>query len=163
MIFIETVPAIDKNILLHKYPSQIVVLSPLLLLFFWIIPSGYRRYYLSCCLMQTRNRLTTFAWILSIVITLLCTVNDREFPVIFAPPYELDVSPALKAGKNRIELRLETSPRNTLGPFHTNETEPQSTSPGSFLTERDLLGWYPATDVPEYGVLEPSPEEITMS
>ena len=48
-------------------------------------------------------------------------------------------------------------------PFHTNETEPQSTSPGSFLTERDLLGWYPATDVPEYGVLEPSPEEITMS
>ena len=91
------------------------------------------------------------------------TVNDREFPVIFAPPYELDVSSALKTGKNHIALRLETSPRNTLGPFHTNETEPQSTSPGSFLTERDLLGWYPATDVPEYGVLEPSPEEITMS
>ena len=62
-----------------------------------------------------------------------------------------------------IELRLETSPRNTLGPFHTNETEPLSTSPGSFLTERDLLGWYAATDVPEYGVLEPSPEEITLS
>jgi hypothetical protein len=73
------------------------------------------------------------------------------------------VSSALKAGKNRIELRLETSPRNTLGPFHTNETEPLSTSPGSFLTERDLLGWYAATDVPEYGVLEPSPEEITLS
>lgn len=90
-------------------------------------------------------------------------VNGREFPVVFAPPYELDVSSALKAGKNRIELRLETSPRNTLGPFHTNETEPLSTSPGSFLTERDLLGWYAATDVPEYGVLEPSPEEITMS
>lgn len=31
------------------------------------------------------------------------------------------------------------------------------------LAERDLLGWYAATDVPEYGVLEPSPEEITLS
>ena len=83
--------------------------------------------------------------------------NIGKHAGVFAPPYELDVSSALKAGKNHIEFRLETSPRNTLGPFHTNETEPQSTSPGSFLTERDLLGWYPATDVPEYGVLEPSP------
>jgi len=91
------------------------------------------------------------------------TVNGKAFPAIFAPPYELDVSSALKAGKNSIALRLETSPRNTLGPFHTAETEPLSTSPGSFLTEPDLLNWYHPTDVPEYGVLEPSPEKITLS
>ena len=91
------------------------------------------------------------------------TVNGREFPAVFSPPYELDVSQALKEGENHIELRLETSPRNTLGPFHTGETEPVSTSPGSFLTEQDLLGWYYPTDVPEYGVLEPSPEKMTLA
>ena len=91
------------------------------------------------------------------------TVNGKEFPVIFAPPYKIDLSGLLHEGKNHIEIRLESSCRNTFGPFHTPETEPRSTSPGSFLTEPDILGKYVAVNVPEYGVLELSPEKIIIS
>ncbi|MBO5668692.1 MAG: hypothetical protein J6S43_06160 [Lentisphaeria bacterium] len=94
--------------------------------------------------------------------TVQVTVNGKSSGWIFAPPYEFDLTNLLKEGKNHIRVALETSCRNTLGPFHTPETEPICTSPGSFLTEQDFLGKYHPGNVAEYGVLEPSPEKIVI-
>lgn len=44
----------------------------------------------------------------------------------------LDLSNYLKAGKNQLEITLCVSNRNLLGPFHTNEGEPNFVGPDTF-------------------------------
>ncbi|MBP1656364.1 MAG: hypothetical protein H6Q31_965 [Bacteroidetes bacterium] len=48
------------------------------------------------------------------------SVNGRDAGVIAFPPYELDVTKALKPGKNSICINVSGSLKNTLGPHHNN-------------------------------------------
>ncbi|HSQ75825.1 MAG TPA: hypothetical protein VLT13_09730, partial [Bacteroidota bacterium] len=48
------------------------------------------------------------------------TVNGTDAGVIAFPPYDLDVTNALKAGENTICVAVYGSLKNTLGPHHNN-------------------------------------------
>ncbi len=47
-------------------------------------------------------------------------VNGREAGYISAPPWSLDVSELIKAGKNQVEVVVIGTLKNTLGPHHGN-------------------------------------------
>jgi len=48
------------------------------------------------------------------------TVNGKDAGVIASPPYELEVTGAMKAGSNKITVTVCGSLKNTLGPHHNN-------------------------------------------
>lgn len=93
----------------------------------------------------------------------MITVNGHPLSLMYAPPYSRNVAGMLHEGNNEITIIMGTSCRNTMGPFHTPETEPIYVGPGAFLTEKDLLGWYCIPAVKEYGLLEFTPDQITLS
>jgi hypothetical protein len=47
-------------------------------------------------------------------------VNGRNAGIIYAPPWELDVSKDVKSGANQIEVIIIGTLKNTLGPHHGN-------------------------------------------
>ena len=61
-------------------------------------------------------------------------VNGRSVGAIAWPPYELDITEALRDGVNRLEIQVTGSRRNLLGPLHNVEKYPRWTGPGQFLT-----------------------------
>ena len=56
------------------------------------------------------------------------TVNGNTMPLVYVPPYEQDITAALKAGENEISVRVATTAlRNA------------NTRPGIFGKERTIL------------------------
>jgi hypothetical protein len=47
-------------------------------------------------------------------------VNDRDAGVIYAPPWQLEISKHMKAGTNEIAVTVIGTLKNTLGPHHGN-------------------------------------------
>jgi hypothetical protein len=64
-------------------------------------------------------------------------------------PYEVDLTPHLKPGKNRIEIEVCGSPRNLLGPSHLDEKRPGWTGPGEFIR---LDRWVKERNLVPYGL-----------
>ena len=60
--------------------------------------------------------------------------NGRSVGAIAWPPYELDITEALRDGVNRLEIQVTGSRRNLLGPLHNVEKYPRWTGPGQFVT-----------------------------
>ncbi len=65
------------------------------------------------------------------------------------PPYEVDVTSKLKAGRNRIEIEVCGSPRNLLGPNHHPEKRPSWTGPYDFIR---LDEWVAQRNLVPYGL-----------
>ncbi len=70
-------------------------------------------------------------------------LNGADLGGCFWDPYAWHVGPYLKKGLNRIEFKLTTSLRNTLGPHHLEEGECYRVSPLSFCREPDVIGRVP--------------------
>ena len=66
------------------------------------------------------------------------TVNGSKMPVIFASPLEVDITKALKPGKNEIKITLTNSLRNLMGPHHHKGGELTEVGPASFRANN---GW----------------------
>ncbi|HEX5472199.1 MAG TPA: hypothetical protein VFW73_09945 [Lacipirellulaceae bacterium] len=69
-------------------------------------------------------------------------VNGMPIGTLAWAPFEINVLPFLKTGKNQISLTLYGSLRNLLGPHHHPDGEPAYVTPASFRPERcaDWLG-----------------------
>lgn len=63
-------------------------------------------------------------------------VNGKDAGTIMAPPYALDVTRLVKAGKNSVTVTVYGSLKNTLGPHHGNPP-PGMAWPGSFQRSSD--------------------------
>jgi hypothetical protein len=79
-------------------------------------------------------------------------VNGREAGTIAYDPYELDITPYLKTGNNRIEVEVIGSLKNLLGPHH-NSPGPGLVSPGQW---RGITTYPPGKeyDTYDYGLFE---------
>ena len=64
----------------------------------------------------------------------LVRVNGKKAGDFAWPPYEVDITRFLRAGKNQLEIEVVGSPRNLLGPNHYIEKYPPWTGPGQFVT-----------------------------
>ncbi len=62
-------------------------------------------------------------------------VNGETLPTVMWAPYEVELSPHLHEGENRIRLTLVNNLRNLLGPHHHKEGELLSVSPAHFYAE----------------------------
>ncbi|MDD2708789.1 MAG: glycosyl hydrolase [Verrucomicrobiae bacterium] len=62
-------------------------------------------------------------------------VNGRKAGAIAWHPYELDLTPFLTAGENRLEIQVLGSRRNLFGPLHHAGAYPIWTGPGQFVSE----------------------------
>ena len=85
-------------------------------------------------------------------ILIAVTVNGVEMPVLFASPWEVDITKALKTGKNEITVTLTNSLRNLMGPHHHKGGELTEVGPSSFrasngwpnIIEKGEWDWYDA-------------------
>jgi len=68
------------------------------------------------------------------------------------PPYEVDITDALKPGRNLLEIEVMSSRRNLLGPLHLTEKYPNWTGPGQFVTSGDQ--WTDDYVSVPYGLME---------
>lgn len=59
-------------------------------------------------------------------------VNEKDAGCLIWNPYELDISPFLHKGENKIELTLVNNLRNLLGPHHLQEGECFAVGPAQF-------------------------------
>lgn len=59
-------------------------------------------------------------------------VNGEEAGTLIWNPYELDLSPYLQLGENKLELTLVNNLRNLLGPHHLDEGEIFAVGPSAF-------------------------------
>jgi hypothetical protein len=73
-------------------------------------------------------------------------------------PYEVDLTPHLTSGKNRIEIEVCGSPRNLLGPSHLDEKRPGWTGPGEFIR---LDRWVKERNLVPYGLFGEVVVEVT--
>jgi hypothetical protein len=73
-------------------------------------------------------------------------------------PYEVDVTSALKSGRNHIEIEVCGSPRNLLGPNHLSERRPAWTGPHQFI---DLAHWVEERNLVPYGLFGEVTIEVT--
>lgn len=64
-------------------------------------------------------------------------VNGAPAGSVYWPPHEVDVTRALRAGKNRVEVEIFSSRRNLLGPLHLKEQYPGWTGPWQFTATGD--------------------------
>ncbi|MBD3183859.1 hypothetical protein GF312_16360 [Candidatus Poribacteria bacterium] len=64
-------------------------------------------------------------------------LNGKSAGTVAWPPYEIDITDALKPGKNRLEIEVMSSRRNLLGPLHLTEVYPTWTGPGQYVTNGD--------------------------
>jgi hypothetical protein len=76
-------------------------------------------------------------------------VNRKFAGVRGWAPYEVDVTPSLKPGRNRIEIEVCGSPRNLLGPNHYPEKRPAWTGPREFVA---LDRWVEERNLVSYGL-----------
>jgi hypothetical protein len=76
-------------------------------------------------------------------------VNGRLASVRGWAPYEADITPWVKPGRNEIEVEVCGSPRNLLGPNHLPERRPGWTGPGEFIRLED---WVLARNLVPYGL-----------
>jgi hypothetical protein len=65
-------------------------------------------------------------------------VNGKDMGAVAWQPHDLDISRALKAGRNLIEVELVGTLRNLLGPHHASGGDLGWTGPGEF---RDKSRW----------------------
>jgi hypothetical protein len=64
-------------------------------------------------------------------------LNGQQVGAIAWPPYEVDITDALRPGDNRLEIEVMSSRRNLLGPLHLTEKYPPWTGSGQFYTTGD--------------------------
>jgi hypothetical protein len=64
--------------------------------------------------------------------TALVEVNGVEVGQLSWPPYRVDITEHLRPGSNTISVRLVTTLRNLLGPFHTAAGDPVFVGPFTF-------------------------------
>jgi hypothetical protein len=81
------------------------------------------------------------------------TVNGKKAGRIGWPPYELDITPEVVPGDNKIEITVVSSRRNLLGPLHLKELYPGWTGPGEFVSGGDRFT--PDYMSVPYGLIEP--------
>lgn len=79
--------------------------------------------------------------------------NGNDVGVIGWQPYELEISRAVKAGENRIEVVVYGSLKNLLGPHH-GKIERGLTSPWSFRNAPEKMPPGAAYDQEDYGLWE---------
>ncbi|MBN2581653.1 MAG: hypothetical protein JXL80_01195, partial [Planctomycetes bacterium] len=82
-------------------------------------------------------------------------VNGREAGIIPWPPYELDVTDAVRAaGDGPVQLGIEVlgHRRNSHGPHHLNQKWPRWTGPGQYL---DRQNWYDGYQLVPCGLMAP--------
>lgn len=79
-------------------------------------------------------------------------INGTKAGIIASDPYRLDVTPYLKAGKNRVEVRVMGSHKNLLGPFYNNPA-PGLASPWHW---KNISQQVPASEyqMQDYGLME---------
>ena len=65
-------------------------------------------------------------------------VNDVEAGKAILPPYEVEITSAVKPGENKIKILLVGTLRNVLGPLHHKGVDPPFISQETF---RDLRNW----------------------
>lgn len=70
--------------------------------------------------------------------TALVEVNGQPAGQTLWPPYEIDVTAAVRPGENQVVVRLVSSLRNLLGPLHPRGGDPTSVAPATF---RDRARW----------------------
>ena len=90
-------------------------------------------------------------------------LNGVRLAPVWSAPYRLDVSGMLREGENHLRLHITTSCRNTLGPLHTRTVEPMAVGPFSFLMERSAINFDPPPVTPDYGIIEPGPQQILLT
>ncbi|MDO8541209.1 MAG: glycosyl hydrolase [Opitutaceae bacterium] len=82
-------------------------------------------------------------------------VNGKLTGTISAPPWECDVTDALKTGANRIEVQVIGTLKNTLGPHHGNPALGAAWPRGFQLAPKGGLPAGAAYSTIGYGVFEP--------
>ena len=75
--------------------------------------------------------------------------NGRLAGVRGWPPYEVDITAHVEAGRNHLEIEVCGSPRNLLGPNHLPEKRPAWTGPGEFIR---LDEWVEERNLVPYGL-----------
>ncbi len=83
----------------------------------------------------TRRYILTFPGFEAILIEV--TVNDKTLPVLFANPWEVDLTEALQPGQNQITLTLTNGLRNLMGPHHNVGGEFSEVGPATFSGSND--------------------------
>jgi hypothetical protein len=64
-------------------------------------------------------------------------LNGSPVGAIAWPPFEVDLTPGITEGLNRLEIEIVSSRRNLLGPLHLTEAYPIWTGAGQFTTSGD--------------------------
>jgi len=85
-------------------------------------------------------------------ILIAVSVNGIEMPIIFASPWEVNITHALKTGQNELKITLTNSLRNLMGPHHHKGGELNAVGPPSFRAndgwtnsiEKGERDWYDA-------------------
>jgi hypothetical protein len=63
-------------------------------------------------------------------------VDGQPIGVMGWPPYELDITDAIRDGKvHELAIQVVGSRRNSFGPLHQADPEPAWTGPGNFETQ----------------------------
>ncbi|MEM2938777.1 MAG: glycosyl hydrolase [Candidatus Bathyarchaeia archaeon] len=65
-------------------------------------------------------------------------VNEKEAGKVILPPYEIEITDALKRGYNKIKVVLVGTLRNALGPLHYKGGDPSFIGPETF---RETTNW----------------------
>ena len=79
-------------------------------------------------------------------------LNGQSAEAIAWPPYEMDITDALKSGSNHLEIEVMSSRRNLLGPLHLTEKYPPWTGSGQFYSTGDQ--WTDEYVSLPYGLME---------
>lgn len=69
-------------------------------------------------------------------------VNGKAVDPLLWEPWEREITGLLKAGQNRVEVKLVNSLRNLLGPHHHRKGELVRVNPGSFSDESNWVDSY---------------------
>ena len=80
-------------------------------------------------------------------------VNGKSAGVIGWQPYEIEITPLVKAGKNRVEVIVTGSLKNLLGPHH-GKINRGLVSPGSFRNAPPQQPAGAAYDLDRYGLMQ---------
>ncbi|MCX7005038.1 MAG: glycosyl hydrolase [bacterium] len=80
-------------------------------------------------------------------------VNERDCGRILWPPYELDITAAVRDGENMLAIEVVSSRCNLLGPLHHLPQYPQWTGPSQFITDEKGANWSDRYQALPYGLL----------
>ena len=90
-------------------------------------------------------------------------VNGTTAGIAGWPPYRVRIAGLLREGDNRIELKVATSLRNMLGPFHLADADDNIVGTMHFNTTPNALGWPPPANVPAYAFADWGIENIRLT